>query len=163
MRQGLIVSTPASVQGEIMPVSRKHPIVARAVPLIALYLLCDAFWLAGDNLAGLPESSRSAVRGAALILALLVFLIGSVMFAREASVFQVVAISSVALLTASVPIVLAGFLWFPSQFPQDTRLDQVLIWIAVELAMLCVIAAVAAAILAVLTKTLSRGRNASPA
>lgn len=134
--------------------STPHPVsVPKQIVLVtSIYLLCDALWLIGDTGSFVGEGYRPLIRALAEVVALLAFIASVVLLAAKISVSRVAVVATASLIAATAVVVPISAMWFPSQFPRDSSVGQYLLWISVELALLCGLAFIAAAVVAMLAK-----------
>jgi hypothetical protein len=123
--------------------------------LVAIYLTCDAIWLIGDNAPWLGEAYRPVLRAAAQAIAVAAFAVMAV----RTSIVHAAGISTGAIIGAALIIIPVSVIWFPRQFPRDSSVPQFLIWVGVELLMLCGVAAVVAVALATFGEYLRKARG----
>jgi hypothetical protein len=95
------------------------------------FLLCDALWLIGDNIFGLAETERDFLRFGAWAIAAVLFCVAGIVLSAKAPVVEVAKQTFTASMTAAVPVVAVGLLWFPGQFMRDTELFNFLVWMII--------------------------------
>lgn len=110
--------------------------------LVLSYLACDLLWLVGDNAPGLDQTERTIIRAVAWLTALVLLVARSIVMARRLPLTTIVLTSFLAVVAAAIPIAMMGLFFFPSQFPLDSDISQVLLWLSLQFAVLALLASV---------------------
>jgi hypothetical protein len=112
--------------------------------LVIGLLVCDALWLLGDNFSGLAETEQELLRWAAWASAAILCCVEGIMLSAKAPLIEAATRTFTASMTAAVPVVAIGLIWFPRQFMRDTELFNFLIWIVIAATLVsCAFAALA--------------------
>lgn len=112
--------------------------------LVIGLLLCDALWLLGDNISGLAQTEQEFLRCAAWASAAVLCSVEGIVLSAKAPLIEAATRTFTASMTAAVPVVAIGLIWFPRQFMLDTELFNFLIWIMIAATLVsCAFAALA--------------------
>jgi hypothetical protein len=106
----------------------------------------------GDNITGLIETDRQFLRVAAWTAAALLCCVQGLVLSAKASLINAATRTFLASVTAAVPVVAIGLLWFPGQFMRDTELFSFLIWMTIPVTLVSGAYAVVATVASVLAR-----------